>query len=86
MISLTNKNALPRVRIYFLRHSKIVLLFVLSSQMISLTNENTVLLWRRKCVPALKQIHGSFSGIGARHKFGQADSLINKSNKSTMIL
>ena len=46
---LTNKNAvLPRVRIYFLRHNKIVLLFVISSHMIGLTIENTVLLWRRK--------------------------------------
>ena len=50
MTSLTNKNTvLPRAWIYFLRHSKIVLLFVLSSHMISINNENTVLLWRRKC-------------------------------------
>ena len=32
--------------IYVLRHSNIVLSFVLSSHMIILTNKNTVLLWR----------------------------------------
>ena len=45
MTSLTNKNTvLPRARIYFLRHDKIVILFALNSYMISLTNENTVFL------------------------------------------
>ena len=38
-VLFTNKNTvLPSARIYFLRHSKIVQLFVLSSHMISLTN------------------------------------------------
>ena len=45
MISLTNKNTeLPRAKINFLRHSYIVLLFVVNTHKISLTNVNTVLL------------------------------------------
>ena len=35
----------------------------------SLTNENTVVLWRRKCFLALYQLHRSFSNISAHQDF-----------------
>ena len=41
--------------------------------MISLTNVNTVLLWRRKYIRALEQLQRKFSDIGTRRYFGQAD-------------
>ena len=49
-----------RAEKYIVRHSNIVLSFVLSSHMISLTNKNTVMLLRRIYFCALEPLYGIF--------------------------
>ena len=67
-----------RARINFLRHSNTVFSLVRLIMWLLRTNKSTVLLWRKKCIRALEQLHEGFSVIGAHQNFENPDFFMPK--------